>query len=56
MSQNDYSTENLCKKCCCRLFKLSKREIKGIVLTDYVDKCDNCGRKDYLVEYIEDGD
>lgn len=55
MSQYDYS-ECLCKKCYIKLFKPSKRKIKGIVLSEYDDTCENCGRTGPTVEYVEDGD
>lgn len=55
MSQHNYS-ECLCRKCYIKLMKPTKREIKGIVLTEYDGVCENCGRNGPVVEYIEDGD
>lgn len=56
MSQQDYFEQNLCRKCFIKLCKPSKNEIKRIVMTEYKDKCDKCGRVSELVDYIEDGD
>ncbi len=48
--------ENLCKKCFLKKHKLSKKNIDRIVFTTYVDECSNCGRKEKLVDYIEEDD
>ena len=53
MSQNELY-ENLCKKCAIKALNLSKSDIKKMVMTEYDDCCDKCGRVQPLVEYIED--
>lgn len=53
MSQQElYDT--LCKKCYIKNCKPSKKEIKGIILTDYKERCECCGKVDYIVDYIEE--
>lgn len=56
MSQQDYLNQQLCRKCFIKLCKPSKADIKRMVMTEYTDKCDKCGRVSQLVDYIEDGD
>ena len=43
-----------CKKCYLKKHKLSKKHIDRIVFTPYVEKCDNCGKIEKLVDYIEE--
>lgn len=56
MSQKDYLNQQLCRKCYIKFCKPSKADIKRMVMTEYTDKCDKCGRMSQLVDYIEDGD
>lgn len=56
MSQQEYLEQNLCKKCAIKCCGLSKADIKRMVMTEYEDKCDKCGRVSVLVDYIEDGE
>lgn len=51
-----YYFGNYCKRCFIKLCRPSKADIKRIVMTEYTDKCDKCGRVSQLVDYIEDGD
>ena len=53
MGQQDIY-DNLCRKCFIKIRKPSKYEIKCIVMTEYADRCDKCGRVSELVDYIED--
>lgn len=54
MSNQEYNYEKLCRKCYVKLLKPTKKEISKIVMTEYDDKCDNCGRVCKLVDYIEE--
>lgn len=54
MGQQDYLNQQLCKKCYIKCCKPSKNEIKHMVMTEYADRCDKCGRINILVEYIEE--
>ena len=54
MSQYDYLDQQFCKKCAIKYLGLSKSEIKHIVMTEYEDRCDKCGRVNLLVDYIEE--
>lgn len=54
MSQQEYLNQQLCKKCYIKCFSPTKNEIKHMVMTEYEDRCDKCGRINILVEYIED--
>lgn len=54
MSLQDYLNQQLCKKCYIKCCKPSKNEIKHMVMTEYEDRCDKCGRINILVEYIEE--
>ena len=56
MSQYDYMNQQLCKKCAIKSCNLSKADIKRMVMTEYEDRCDKCGRVSVLVDYIEDGE
>lgn len=56
MEQYDYLNKQLCRKCYIKLCRPSKNEIKSIVMTEYQDKCDQCGRISALVDYVEDQD
>ena len=58
MSDNNFynMTQSLCKKCFIKLAKPSKKTIKSIVLTDYEETCEHCGKVGPIVDYIEDGD
>ena len=56
MSQYDYMNQQLCKKCAIKCLGLKKADIKRMVMTEYEDRCDKCGRINILVEYIEDGE
>lgn len=47
---------NYCKQCFVKLKKPSKKSVKKIILTEYKDRCDNCGRIDRLVEYTWEND
>ena len=49
-------TQSLCKECFIKLAKPSKKTIKSIVLTDYEETCEHCGKVGPIVDYIEDGD
>lgn len=53
MSQNDM-LECLCKRCFIRVHKLSKKEIKKIIMSEEEYTCDKCGKFDFVVEYMED--
>ena len=46
--------QTLCRKCYLKKHKLSKKHIDRIVFTPYVEKCDNCGKTEKLVDYIEE--
>ena len=46
----------LCKKCFLALVKPTKKEIKRIVLTEYNDTCENCGRIGIVVDGIAEED
>lgn len=54
MNYDDYSDTCLCRKCFIKICKPTKNEIKHIILTEYKDKCEKCGRTDYIVDYIEE--
>lgn len=54
MSQYDYINQQLCRKCAMKVFNIRKADASRIVMTDYEDCCDKCGRTSVLVEYIED--
>ena len=54
MGKQDYLNQQLCKKCYIKCCKPSKNEIKHMVMTEYEDRCDKCGRINILVEYIEE--
>ena len=41
----------LCKSCYMKIKKPSKKYAKKMVLTEYKEKCEECGRVDRLVEY-----
>lgn len=56
MSLQDYFEQSLCKKCAIKCYNLSKSDIKRMVMTEYEDRCEKCGRVSVLVDYIEDGD
>lgn len=56
MSQYDYMNQQLCRKCLIKCCNLSKSDIKRMVMTEYEDRCDKCGRISVLVDYIEDGE
>lgn len=56
MSQYDFMNQQLCKKCATKLLNLSKEDVKRMVMTDYEDNCDKCGKLSVLVDYIEDGE
>ena len=53
MSQQDIY-ENLCKACFIKTCKLNKKDIKKIVMSDYKERCDKCGKVSEIVEYVED--
>lgn len=46
--------EYLCPKCYAKHHRLSKHEVKRIVLTDYEDCCDKCGKLCNLVDYVDE--
>ena len=54
MGQYDYMNQQLCKKCAIKCLNLSKIDIKHMVMTEYEDRCDKCGRVNVLLEYIEE--
>jgi hypothetical protein len=56
MSQYDYMNQQLCKKCAIKHLGLSKSDAKRMVMTEYEEQCDKCGRVAPLLEYIEDGE
>lgn len=45
--------DTLCKKCYIKLVKPSQKDIKHIVMSEDPDRCDNCGRNGFVVEYID---
>ena len=49
-----FDTGMYCKQCYLKKHKLSKKHIDRIVFTPYVEKCDNCGKTEKLVDYIEE--
>ncbi len=51
-----YCYGNYCKRCYIKVNKLSKDDIRRMIMTEYEDRCDKCGRVSELVDYIEDGD
>lgn len=53
MSQQELY-ENLCKRCYIRIMKPSKKEVKKIVMSEETYTCDCCGKRDCIVEYVED--
>lgn len=53
MSQQDIY-ESLCKNCYIKIQKPSKKDIKKIVMSEYKERCENCGKVTEIVEYIED--
>jgi hypothetical protein len=53
MSQQDYF-EDMCKRCFIRNTKLTKKEIKKIVLSEERYRCSCCGKTDFIVEYVEE--
>lgn len=52
--QERYKEMALCEKCYIKLVKPSKREIKRMVMTEYDELCDNCGKFKQIVDYIEE--
>ena len=54
MNEIDYGI--YCKKCFLKKHKLSKKNLDRIVYTPYVEECANCGKKEKLVDYIEEDD
>lgn len=56
MSFYDYINQQLCKKCAMKVLNIKKSDANRMVMTDYEDRCDKCGRTTILVDYIEDGD
>lgn len=54
MGQYDYMNQQLCKKCAIKACNLSKADIKRMVMTEYEDHCDKCGRIALLLDYIEE--
>ena len=52
MNETDYGI--YCKKCFLKKHKLSKKNLDRIVYTPYVEECSNCGKKEKLVDYIEE--
>ena len=46
--------DNICKKCYVKKHHPSNKEISKIVFTEYKEQCSCCGRKDFLVDYVED--
>ena len=53
MGQQDIY-ENLCKTCYIKINKPSKKDIKKMVMSEYKERCDKCGKVSEIVEYIED--
>ena len=53
MSQQDMYY-NLCRNCYIKINKPSKKDIKKIVMSEYKEHCDKCGKVSEIVEYIED--
>lgn len=47
---------NYCKRCYIKVNKPSKDDIKHMIMTEYEDKCEKCGRVSELVDYIEERD
>lgn len=47
---------NYCKQCFVKIKKPSKKSIKKMILTEYKDRCENCGRIERLVEYTWEND
>lgn len=54
MNLQDLYEKSLCRKCYIKAFKLSKKEIDKVVLSYEQCECDNCGKYDYTVDYVED--
>ena len=54
MSEADYGC--LCRKCFLKKHKLSKKNLDRIVYTPYVEACEECGKIEKLVDYIEEDD
>ncbi len=54
MNLQDLYEKSLCKKCYIKAFGLKKKEIEKIVLSYEQCECDNCGKHDNIVEYVED--
>lgn len=54
MSEADYGI--YCKKCFLKKHKLSKKNLDRIVYTPYVEACEECGKVEKLVDYVEDED
>ena len=54
MNETDYGI--YCKKCFLKKHKLSKKNLDRIVYTPYVEEGANCGKKEKLVDYIEEDD
>lgn len=54
MDHTDYADQYLCKKCFIKLCRPTKDEIRRIIFTEYKDQCEKCGRKDFIVDYIEE--
>ena len=47
---------NLCRQCYIKLKRPSKKSLKKMILTEYKDKCQQCGRVERLVEYTWEND
>lgn len=47
-----YCDRNYCKRCFIKNNKLSKKEIKSIVLSEEKEQCDCCKRIDFIVEDV----
>ena len=54
MSFYDYINQQLCRKCAMKVLNIKKSDVNRMVMTDYEDNCDKCGRLSVLVSYIED--
>ena len=50
--EKQYCYGNYCKRCYIKINKLSKNDIRHMIMTEYEDKCEKCGRVSELVDYI----
>lgn len=51
---NDFNT--LCKRCYLKKYKISKKNINQIILSNWREECECCGKIDKIVVDIKDAD